>query len=118
MPNTNQPGVLYQDRRITCTGDGLRISAYYAPIPFPKRIPYHRIVGVETVAMGTLTGKWRIWGTARPDRWAHLDRKRPSKTTALVIDTGRFVKPFITPDDPERVRQIIEQHMTPQPLVR
>jgi len=118
MSAANPHGVLYQDRWITCTEDGLRIGAYYAPIPIRKRIPYRRIVGVELVAMGAWSGKWRIWGTARPDRWAHLDTKRPSKQAALVIDTGRFVKPFITPDDPERVRQIIEQHMAPPPPIR
>jgi hypothetical protein len=102
--------VLYKDRWITCTDRDLRIGGYYFPFASRKRIAYGRIRGVETVDMGALTGKLRIWGTARPDRWAHLDPKRPSKPTGLVIDTGRFVKPFITPDDPERVKQIIEEH--------
>ncbi len=110
--------VLYRDRWITCTGDGLRIGGYYAPFGTRKRIRYERIVGVELVPTGAFSGKWRIWGTTRPDRWAHLDPQRPSKQTALVIDTGRFVKPFISPDDPERVKQIIEQHLTPRPPVR
>lgn len=111
---TDEPsGVLYQDRWITCTAQDLRIGGYYFPFVSRKRVPYNKIVGVEAVAMGAFSGKLRIWGTARPDRWAHLDPKRPSKETGLVVDTGRYVKPFITPDDPERVKQIIEDHLPP-----
>jgi hypothetical protein len=50
--------------------------------------------------MGAMTGRARIWGTANPGLWAHLDPQRPRKRTGLVLDLGRRVKPFITPEDP------------------
>jgi len=110
----NHPsGELYKDRWITCTTNDLVIRGYYPPFGVRKRIPYRRIVTVQSVDIGPLTGKLRIWGTSRLDWWAHLDLRRPSKKTALLIDVGRFVKPFISPEDPGRVMQIVAGHMSP-----
>lgn len=58
--------------------------------------------------MGLVTGRGRIWGTASPRYWAHLDPGRPRKRTALILDVGRRVRPLVTPADPDRVRDIIE----------
>jgi len=101
---------LYRDRWITCTEQQLVIRGYYFPVGFPKRIPYRDIRSASLVPMGLLTGKGRLWGTASLRYWAHLDLSRPRKQQALVLDLGRRVRPFITPDDPERVLQIIEAH--------
>jgi hypothetical protein len=99
---------LYRDRWITCTDTALVIRGYYFPFGQAKRIPYDTIRDVTSVRMGVLTGRGRIWGTASPRYWAHLDPHRPRKHTALVVDVGRHVKPFITPDDPDRVRDILD----------
>jgi hypothetical protein len=101
---------LYQDRWITCTDRDLIIRGYYFPTGTPKRIAYNDIHSVSSVPMGTFSGKGRLWGTAAPRYWAHLDLRRPRKQTALVLDVGRRVRPFITPDDPERVLEIITAH--------
>jgi hypothetical protein len=101
---------LYRDRWISYTDTCLVIRGYYFPFGKKKRISYDAIQSVTAVEMGLLTGKGRIWGTASPRYWAHLDPRRPWKRTALVLHLGRRVKPFITPDDPARVRVIIESH--------
>lgn len=102
--------VLYQDRWITCTPDELIIRGYYFPFG-QKVIPYRNIRSVTTLTLTPMTGSWRIWGTANPRYWFHLDPGRPHKRTALVLDVGTWVKPVITPDNPEQVAAIIEQHM-------
>lgn len=101
---------LYRDRWISCTDSQLIIRGYHFPLGTPKAIPYPDIRSVESVEMGVLTGRGRLWGTASPRYWAHLDPRRPWKTKALVLDLGHRVRPFITPDDPDRVREIIETH--------
>lgn len=99
----------YRDRWIECTAEAIEVRGYYFPWG-TKRIPYRSIRSVERVEMGTLTGKARIWGTANPRYWASLDPQRPSKQVGLVLDLGRFVHPFLTPDDPDRVEAAIREH--------
>jgi hypothetical protein len=102
---------LYRDRWIECTADAIHIHGYYFPWG-TKRIPYSSISSVRRVTMGTLTGRGRIWGTASPRYWASLDPRRPAKRTALILSIGSWVRPFITPDDPDAVEAIILQHST------
>jgi hypothetical protein len=98
--------MLYRDRWIECTDDDIRVRFYYFPFG-TKRIPYSRIRSVRRVAVSPLRGRGRIWGTANPGYWAHLDPGRPRKRTALVLDVGRRVKPFLTPDDCDAVAEVI-----------
>lgn len=100
-------GVLYDDGRIACDQAGLRIRWYY--LWGAKRVPYHSIRAVTELQ---LTGRnsvrrWRIWGSGDFVHWWNLDPKRPTKTTALVLDVGRYVRPTITPDDAAAVEQIL-----------
>ncbi|MDQ3932037.1 MAG: hypothetical protein M3252_04265 [Actinomycetota bacterium] len=98
---------LYKDRWVTCTSTQLTIHGYYFPSGSPKTIPLARIRHVKEVEIGPLTGQWRIWGTASPRYWAHLDLQRPYKTTAFVLDVGGFVRPWITPGDPDLFRVVL-----------
>lgn len=100
---------LYQDRWIRCTDDALHIRGYYFPWG-TKRVRYGRIRAVTRVHLGLLSGQLRIWGTASPRYWASLDPRRMSKEAGLVLDTGRFIRPFITPDDVEAVESIVREH--------
>jgi hypothetical protein len=93
---------VYRDRWIECTDTGIRVRFYYFPWG-TKTIPYSRIRAVRRVSMGTLRGRGRIWGTANPGYWAHLDPSRPRKSVALVLLTGGRIKPYLTPDDPDAV---------------
>jgi hypothetical protein len=101
---------LYRDRWIECTAERLIVRGYYFPLGLPKAIHYSKILGVERFPISTWTGRWRIWGTASPRYWAHLDPGRPRKTIGLVLHMKGFVRPWITPDDPDLVAAIISAH--------
>ena len=97
---------MYQDRWIECTPDEIRIRGYYFPWG-TKRIPYRSIRGFRRVDLSAIRGRGRIWGTANPGYWTSLDPGRPRKSTALILDLGGTVRPFITPDDAGAVADII-----------
>ena len=98
----------YDDGRIVCDASGLRIRMYYFPAG-TKVIPYRSIKGVRRFDMTLLRGQWRIWGTANFKYWANLDTKRPSKRAGLLLDVGKSVSPFITPDDADAVEALIRE---------
>ena len=104
----------YRDRWIECTATEVRIRGYYFPWG-TKRIPYGAIRSVRRVEIGTFTGRGRIWGTANPRYWAGLDPRRPGKKVGFVLDLGRRVKPFITPDDPDAVSACLREHTGLEP---
>jgi hypothetical protein len=99
----------YRDRWIECSADRIEIRGYYFPWG-TKRIPYSSIRSVRRVEIGAFSGKGRIWGTANPRYWASLDPRRPKKSVGLILDLGRYVQPFITPDDPDAVEALIREH--------
>jgi len=99
----------YRDRWIECTPEGIRVRGYYFPWG-TKHIPYSSIRSVERVDIGPLTGRARIWGTANPRYWASLDPQRRQKKAALILDLGRFVRPFLTPEDPDAVEAAIREN--------
>lgn len=96
----------YRDRWISCTGDGIQVRGYYFPWG-TKRIPYGSIRGMRKVTMSTLRGNARIWGTANFKYWANLDPRRPTKSVAFIMDLGRGMSPFLTPDDPEAFERVV-----------
>lgn len=89
----------YQDGSIGVTDDALTIKGYYLPGTV-KRVPLTAIRSAIRRDMSTFRGRGRIWGTANPGYWANFDPRRPRKTVAFLIDAGKAVKPFVTPDDP------------------
>jgi hypothetical protein len=99
----------YRDPWIECGPEAIRIRGYYFPWG-TKRIPYQSLRAVRRVDVGALTGKGRIWGTANPRYWASLDPRRPRKKVALILDLGRRVRPFVTPDDPDAFEAAIREH--------
>jgi hypothetical protein len=100
----------YRDRWIECSADRIQIRGYYFPWG-TKQIPYSSIRSVRRVEMSTFGGKGRIWGSANPRYWASLDPQRPKKSVGLILDVGRFVRPFITPDDPDAFEAVIREHV-------
>jgi len=91
----------YRDRWIACTPEAIEVRGYYFPWG-TKRIPYGSIRSLRRVEIGAPRGRARIWGTSNPGYWASLDPHRRRKTVGLILDLGRRVRPFITPDDPRR----------------
>ena len=98
----------YDDGSIECDSNAIRIRGYYFPWG-AKVIAYNKIKGVQRVELGTLRGKLRIWGTGNFKYWANLDTKRPSKSAGLILDTGKSVKPFITPNDADAVELLVRE---------
>jgi hypothetical protein len=96
----------YADRWIRCGPDGIAVRGYYFPWG-TKHIAYGSVHGITRVALTPGRGRARIWGTANPGYWASLDPDRPHKETALVLDLGRRVKPFLTPDEPDAFEQVV-----------
>ena len=98
---------LYRDKRISCTEDAIVVRWYY--LWGEKRVPYSAIKAARIVTMSPLHGRGRIWGTANPQYWASLDPRRPQKSTALIVDTGGAVQPYLTPDDVDAVAAIVKE---------
>jgi hypothetical protein len=98
---------LYKDQWITCTEGAIVIRWYY--LWGAKRIPYASIRSATQVGVTTFHGGGRIWGTANPRYWASLDPGRRRKKAALILDLGRRVCPYITPDDVGAVEAILKQ---------
>lgn len=99
----------YADPRIETAAEGLRIRHYYLPFG-DKRIRWEAIRSVGRVKVGPLHGRLRIWGTANPRYWANRDPSRLRKKEGFVLDIGRRVQPFITPDDPAAFETALGAH--------
>lgn len=98
---------LYEDDGLLLDDGGITIRRYYFPLGGSKRIAYPEIRHVKTEPMTWMSGKGRIWGASDPRYWFPLDTRRGTKKTLLVLDLGRRVKPCITPDDPDRVVELL-----------
>jgi len=104
---TGYPGT-YTDPRIRCTDAGIEVRGYYFPWG-TKHIPYGAVRRIERVDLSAARGRGRIWGTANPGYWANLDPGRPRKSTGLILDVGKRVKPFLTPDDPAAMEAVVRR---------
>jgi hypothetical protein len=98
---------LYEDAGLLLDENGITIRRYYFPMGGPKRIAYTDIQGVKSERMTGLSGKGRFWGASDPRYWFPLDFRRGSKPTLLILDVGARVKPCITPEDPDRVLELL-----------
>ena len=105
---------MYRDRWIECTASGIRVRGYYFPWG-TKRIRYSTIRSVRRVQLSVFRGRARVWGTANPRYWASLDPARPRKHVGFVVDTGRFVRPVLTPEDPDTFEAELRAHVTGEP---
>lgn len=101
---------LYDDGRIVCDDEGLTIRWYY--LWGSKRFPYGAIRSARPFTLGLLQGKWRLWGSGNLRTWYHLDLSRPRKERGIELDTGRWARPCLTPDDVDAVVAILEEHLS------
>jgi hypothetical protein len=107
----NVGDVLYDDGTLLLDQDGVTIRRYYFPLARSKRIPYAVIRHVHTRPLSWLAGKGRGWGTAHFGYWLPLDLRRWRKATLLVLDVGSRVKPCASPDDPQRVIELLRDRV-------
>ncbi|MEZ0353842.1 hypothetical protein [Mycobacterium sp. pR1184] len=99
----------YEDSGLRLDEDGITIRRYYFPLAGAKRIPYSEIRGIKTEEMTWNSGKGRVWGAGDPRYWFPLDIRRAGKRTLIVLELGRHVRPCITPDDPDRVIELLRE---------
>ena len=102
---------LYNDGRVACDQEGIRIAWYY---PWgAKRIPYTSLKAVDNLPLTGINKirRWRIWGSGDFVHWWNLDPGRTHKQMALVLDAGHHIRPTITPDDPGAVERILRERI-------
>jgi len=102
---------LYDDGVLLLDRTGVTLRHYYFPWAGSKHIGWSAIRRVQARPMGWLTGKGRLWGTANPGYWLPLDTRRGRKTTLLVFDIGTRVKPCVSPNQPERVLELLREQV-------
>jgi hypothetical protein len=105
----------YHDRRITCTDTGVQVRGYFFPWG-TKRFDYSAVRAWRQVEMSAFGGRGRIWGTGNFKYWANLDPQRPKKDTAFLIDLGRGMQPFLTPDDPAAFGAVLRRGTGKDPV--
>lgn len=98
----------YEDPLIGLVDGVLVIRAFYFPLATAKRIRLSRVHEASERPLGTWTGRLRIWGSSDFRHWFNLDAARPNKTRAFVLDLGGWVRPVVTPDDPDRFAGALE----------
>jgi hypothetical protein len=105
---TPGPGVIYEDRLVSITGDGITFFHYYFPILSSRRVDFADIDYI-TVNRATLrTGSWRIWGSGNLRTWFPLDASRPSRDLIFcAIVRGRGMNVGFTVEDSARVQEIL-----------
>jgi hypothetical protein len=92
----------YEDTTVSIDGDGITINRY-GIFGSARRMPFDTITTVTMSRLGSL-GRWRLvgWGPGSGSRnWYGWDRTRRTKEVAYSLNTGRFWRPTVTPDDPE-----------------
>ncbi|MBW0016256.1 MAG: hypothetical protein JO236_01725 [Mycobacterium sp.] len=104
---------LYEDDGLVFDEDGITIRRYYFPFASSKRIAYNKIQCIKAKPMSWATGKGRLWGTANPRHWLPLDMRRSRKRTLLILHVGRWIRPCITPEDPDRVIKVLRDRVRP-----
>jgi len=103
--------IRYEDSSVRIDDAGITIKRYYFPILLHKRIPFARIKDVGSAPLSPVNGRWRIWGTTDFGTWYSFDPRRPRKDVAVALDTGGWIGPGFTPDDPDAVVALIRQRI-------
>lgn len=98
----------YDDGILRCDASGLHIRGYYFPWG-TKDIAYGAMKGLRRFEMSALRGKGRVWGTANFKYWANLDVGRPKKRVGMILNTGKAVQPFLTPEHPDAFEALIRE---------
>lgn len=90
----------YEDEVVRIDESEVLIKSYGLP-GRSRTVPRGSIGSTEVIELGPFSGKYRLvgFGFRRPRYFFHWDSGRSRKTHGIALDTGRFVRPVITPDD-------------------
>jgi len=99
----------YEDSVVVVDETGVTIKNGRRP-GAATRIPFAEIRRARLMDLRVGTGRYRLVGISpgRPFHFFHWDRHRATKRLAVSLDTGRWIKRAITPDDAPAVLEIIE----------
>lgn len=104
--------VLYKDHTVEIGDCYLRIFKYYFPLATSKTIMF---TDIERVTLEDGIGAGQNWGlcTKYLNNWFPLDRSRKNKLKFVAIHMkGKKIIPSFTPEDPEKVIQVIYENFT------
>ncbi|MGB3735746.1 MAG: hypothetical protein WA964_12360 [Ilumatobacter sp.] len=96
----------YADDTVRIDATTLTLPRYYFPTGRAKVVQLDDIVATEVRPVGWMT-RWRLWGSSNLTNWLPLDFGRPKKQQAVVLDLGGRIRPTFTPDDPDRVVELL-----------
>ena len=90
------------------------INKYYFPLATSKTIMFEDIQRVTLYNSDGVAHKWGL--TAKfLNNWFPWDINRKKKTKFIeIIVKGKTTRPSITPDDPDKVFEIIWENFTPE----
>jgi hypothetical protein len=109
--------IIYEDERVICDDEGITIKGYYQPLDDDKKILYSEINSIRIKRLNPFAGLSQLWGNGDSTLqgsndtnhyWFAFDFKRLFKSQAIVIDDGNLMKTATTPEDVDRVFQILK----------
>ena len=102
----------YQDENIELNMNGLKIKKYYLPTFKEKIIPIHKIKDIKIIELNRASGKYTFFGFSWKLNYFHLDRRRPLKNEAIIIDEeDNMINIGITPDDVDKCFKVLKYLM-------
>ena len=102
----------YKDENIEVSMNGLKINKYYFPIWKQKIIPIHKIKDIKIIELDRSSGKYTFFGFSWKLYYYHLDRRRPLKDQAIIIDEeDNMIDIGITPDDVNQCFKVLKYLM-------
>jgi hypothetical protein len=102
----------YDDGLIQLDRHALTLRRYHFPSGTSKVIPVRSIRGYQATPLGTVTQRFRIWGSSDFRRWLPLDIRRPLKSTLITVDLpGHRLRPAFTPEDPTRFIALLDEFL-------
>ena len=98
----------YIDEFVELNKDCIIIKKMYYPLSKQKVIKLKDIKNVKLITLDRSNGKYTFLGLCWKFIWYHLDRKRPLKSTGIVIEEkDSVIKIGLTPEHVEKCYAIL-----------
>ena len=98
---------LYEDAGLLLDENGITIRRYYFPIGSAETDRLRRHPGRQVAADELDFRQGPLLGDIRPALLVPAGLQRGNKQTLLILDVGARVKPCITPENPDRVLELL-----------
>jgi hypothetical protein len=110
MDNSGNVSLIYADRLVRMTDDGITFHRYYFPFLTCKRVVYANIDHIDVETPALTNGKWRIWGSGNLTTWFPLDTGRPSRDRIFIATlNNQCTKIGFTVEDSATVIRIFRE---------